>query len=110
MYIEETQEPDGSWYGSWGICYTYGTWFAVERLVAYGGNCWKFSKFISTCQFLPSKQIPEKLVVNLQDSDGINNTKLLSLLLPPSPFICQDFYFNLSQIICHDLKWQINYH
>src|SRR4051794_30984322 len=29
-YICAAQFPDGSWYGSWGICFTYGTFFALE--------------------------------------------------------------------------------
>ncbi|CAN7021069.1 unnamed protein product [Brassica rapa subsp. trilocularis] len=36
QFIENTQEADGSWYGSWGVCYTYATWFALEGLVAVG--------------------------------------------------------------------------
>lgn len=28
--------PDGSWYGSWGVCFIYGTFFAVRGLVAAG--------------------------------------------------------------------------
>ncbi|KAL0012880.1 hypothetical protein SO802_007988 [Lithocarpus litseifolius] len=35
-YIENTQLPDGSWYGSWGICFIYGTWFALGGLAAVG--------------------------------------------------------------------------
>ncbi|GMH14346.1 hypothetical protein Nepgr_016187 [Nepenthes gracilis] len=35
-YIENTQLPDGSWYGNWGICFTYGTWFALKGLAAVG--------------------------------------------------------------------------
>ena len=31
-YILESQRLDGSWYGSWGICFTYGTFFALEGL------------------------------------------------------------------------------
>lgn len=27
---KQIQRPDGSWYGSWGICFTYGTWFGIE--------------------------------------------------------------------------------
>jgi squalene cyclase len=34
--IRETQRADGSWEGSWGVCFTYGTWFAVWGLVAAG--------------------------------------------------------------------------
>lgn len=26
-YVERVQRSDGSWYGSWGVCFTYGTWF-----------------------------------------------------------------------------------
>lgn len=26
-YVERVQRPDGSWYGSWGVCFTYGAWF-----------------------------------------------------------------------------------
>ncbi|CAE5957669.1 unnamed protein product [Arabidopsis arenosa] len=35
-FIESTQEADGSWYGSWGVCYTYATWFALEGLAVAG--------------------------------------------------------------------------
>ena len=30
-FIKKAQLPDGSWYGSWGICFTYASFFAVER-------------------------------------------------------------------------------
>ncbi|KAI4376390.1 hypothetical protein MLD38_014159 [Melastoma candidum] len=35
-HIKDAQNPDGSWYGCWGICYTYGTWFAIGGLAASG--------------------------------------------------------------------------
>ncbi|KAM3701988.1 hypothetical protein ACB098_05G216000 [Castanea mollissima] len=41
-YILDIQMPDGSWYGNWGICFLYGTWFALGALVAVGktyNNC-----------------------------------------------------------------------
>ncbi|KAM1114259.1 hypothetical protein TB2_046902 [Malus domestica] len=41
---------DGSWYGNWGVCYTYGTWFALGGLTAAGktfSNCAAMSKAIS---------------------------------------------------------------
>jgi squalene/oxidosqualene cyclase-like protein len=31
-YILAQQRADGSWYGSWAVCFTYGTWFGVEAL------------------------------------------------------------------------------
>ncbi|PIN02910.1 Oxidosqualene-lanosterol cyclase [Handroanthus impetiginosus] len=57
QYIESTQESDGSWYGRWGICYTYGTWFAVEGLVACGKNYYNSSTLRKACEFLLSKQL-----------------------------------------------------
>ncbi|KAL0741319.1 hypothetical protein Bca4012_082832 [Brassica carinata] len=35
-YIEDLQRPNGSWYGNWGVCFIYGTFFAVRGLVAAG--------------------------------------------------------------------------
>ena len=32
----DEQRPDGSWYGSWGVCFTYGTWFGIEGLIGAG--------------------------------------------------------------------------
>ncbi|XP_057805582.1 beta-amyrin synthase 2-like isoform X2 [Salvia miltiorrhiza] len=41
-YLEDVQRPDGSWYGEWGICFTYATWYALRGLAAAGetyNNC-----------------------------------------------------------------------
>ncbi len=35
-FILSIQREDGSWEGSWGICFTYGTWFGVWGLRAAG--------------------------------------------------------------------------
>ncbi|XP_050231162.1 lupeol synthase-like [Mercurialis annua] len=35
-FIEATQRADGSWYGSFAICFTYGTFFALKGLAAAG--------------------------------------------------------------------------
>jgi squalene-hopene/tetraprenyl-beta-curcumene cyclase len=35
-YLLQTQEPDGSWYGRWGMNYIYGTWSALCALNAVG--------------------------------------------------------------------------
>ena len=29
VFLESIQRFDGSWYGSWGNCFTYGTWFGL---------------------------------------------------------------------------------
>ncbi|KAK2994446.1 hypothetical protein RJ640_001262, partial [Escallonia rubra] len=78
-YIETTQNPDGSWYGSWGICFTYGTWLAVKGLAACGKSIHNSPALHKACEFLLSKQLPdggwgesylsctEKLYRNLKD-------------------------------------------
>ena len=42
-FILKSQRPDGSWYGSWGVCFTYGAWFGILGLVSAGmtwnGTC-----------------------------------------------------------------------
>ncbi|GAB2225948.1 hypothetical protein Droror1_Dr00021729 [Drosera rotundifolia] len=35
-YLKDTQKPDGSWYGNWGICFIYGAWFGLRGLAAAG--------------------------------------------------------------------------
>ncbi|KZV28816.1 beta-amyrin synthase [Dorcoceras hygrometricum] len=35
-FLEKRQWPDGSWYGYWGICFLYGTFFALRGLSAAG--------------------------------------------------------------------------
>lgn len=35
-YLEKEQEPDGSWYGRWGVNYIYGTWSVLNALNAAG--------------------------------------------------------------------------
>ncbi|MES1918358.1 CRISPR-associated protein 1, variant 2 [Bonamia ostreae] len=53
-YIKSEQREDGSWYGSWGICFTYAIFFAVRALVAAGErNCREINK---ATQFLLGKQ------------------------------------------------------
>ncbi|XLU58673.1 hypothetical protein S245_053321 [Arachis hypogaea] len=57
-FIENSQNSDGSWYGCWSICYTYGTWFAVEGLKACGRNYHNSPSLRKACEFLLSKQLP----------------------------------------------------
>merc|ERR1712071_396424 len=35
-FIKSMQRSDGSWYGSWGCCFTYACWFGIEGLVTAG--------------------------------------------------------------------------
>ncbi|KAH1069636.1 hypothetical protein GYH30_007003 [Glycine max] len=56
QFLEDTQTTNGSWYGCWGVCYTYGSWFALGGLAAAGKtytNCnaiRKAVKFLLTTQ------------------------------------------------------------
>ncbi|KAK1361091.1 Terpene cyclase/mutase family member [Heracleum sosnowskyi] len=56
-FIEEKQESDGSWYGSWGVCFTYGAWFGIKGLVAAGRSFASCSSIRKACDFLLSKQV-----------------------------------------------------
>lgn len=56
-WIKTAQFGDGSWYGSWGICFTYATMFALESLSSIGetyGSSGGHAK--RACEFLLSKQ------------------------------------------------------
>lgn len=56
-FIKSVQRDDGSWYGSWACCFTYGAWFGVEGLVKCGepldSPC-----ILDACDFLLKHQRP----------------------------------------------------
>ncbi|EFQ34245.1 squalene/oxidosqualene cyclase [Colletotrichum graminicola] len=55
-WIRSHQNVDGSWYGSWGICFTYAGMFALESLASVG-DTYETSKVSKRgCEFLVSKQ------------------------------------------------------
>ncbi|EQB55435.1 squalene/oxidosqualene cyclase [Colletotrichum gloeosporioides Cg-14] len=55
-WIRSHQKFDGSWYGSWGICFTYAGMFALESLASVG-DIYETSKVSRRgCDFLVSKQ------------------------------------------------------
>ncbi|KAK3129160.1 hypothetical protein QOZ80_6BG0472630 [Eleusine coracana subsp. coracana] len=55
-FIEKEQRKDGSWFGTWGICFTYGSFFAVKGLVAAGRTYENSSSIRKACDFILSKQ------------------------------------------------------
>ncbi|CAN0864484.1 Beta-amyrin synthase [Linum grandiflorum] len=59
-YIEATQTREGGWYGNWGICFTYGTWFALGGLAAVGKSYTNSSSVQRGVDFL----------LSIQQSDG----------------------------------------
>jgi squalene/oxidosqualene cyclase-like protein len=58
QFLLRAQRPDGSFEGSWGICFTYGTWFGIEGLRAAGLGV-KSPEIQRACAFLVSKQLPD---------------------------------------------------
>lgn len=38
QFIRKVQKADGSWEGSWGVCFSYGAWFGTAGLVAAGAR------------------------------------------------------------------------
>ena len=58
--IKSVQKSDGSWYGSWAICFTYACWFGIEAL-ALDDSSRKANKLLidKCCYFLLSKQMSD---------------------------------------------------
>ncbi len=54
-FILSIQRQDGSWEGSWGVCFTYGTWFALWGLRAAGLPPWH-AALVRAMRFLVSVQ------------------------------------------------------
>jgi sporulenol synthase len=58
-WLLKQQEENGSWYGRWGICYTYGAWAAITGLVSVGVSAKH-----------PSIQKSVKWLTDIQNPDG----------------------------------------
>lgn len=56
-FIKSIQRDDGSWYGSWACCFTYGIWFGVEGLIKCGEPLDSLC-ILDACQFLLKHQRP----------------------------------------------------
>ncbi|KAF9618159.1 hypothetical protein IFM89_000562 [Coptis chinensis] len=57
QFIKKIQAPDGSWYGSWGVCFTYAIWFGIKGLVAAGETFSNSPSICKACDFLMSKEL-----------------------------------------------------
>lgn len=55
-YIESQQNKDGSWYGSWGICFLYANWFAIDAYTSMGLTLDTSPSMVRACIFVLSKQ------------------------------------------------------
>ncbi len=54
-FVRTKQREDGSWYGGWGICFTYGTWFGIDALVTCG-DARDQERIERACRFLMDRQ------------------------------------------------------
>ncbi|PNX76233.1 beta-amyrin synthase, partial [Trifolium pratense] len=82
QFIEDTQNVDGSWYGSWGICFVYGSWFALGGLTAAGMTYTNCAAIRKAVEFLLKTQredggwsesylsCPKKIYVPLEGSES----------------------------------------
>ena len=57
-FVKTIQREDGSWYGSWGVCFTYATWFGIECLKCSGEDMDDSPSAAKAMAFLLSKQNP----------------------------------------------------
>jgi squalene/oxidosqualene cyclase-like protein len=57
-YLFAQQRDDGSFEGSWAICFTYGTWFGIEGLRAAGLPA-EHPRIVRACDFLERHQLPD---------------------------------------------------
>lgn len=55
-YLHAAQYPNGGWHGSWGICFSYATMFALESLALVGETYATSARVRKACQFLLSHQ------------------------------------------------------
>jgi lanosterol synthase len=58
-FIRSQQRPDGGWYGSWGICFTYAAWFAMEAFACVGESYENSEAVRRGCDFIVSKQLSD---------------------------------------------------
>jgi lanosterol synthase len=56
VYLHDSQQPEGGWVGSWGICFTYATQFALESLSLAGETYATSQSSRKACEFLLGKQ------------------------------------------------------
>lgn len=58
-YIHRAQRPEGSWYGSWGVCFTYATMLALSGLASVGESYDNSEVVRRGCHFLLEKQMDD---------------------------------------------------
>jgi len=73
-YIKREQKEDGSWFGSWAICFTYATFFALESLSSVGETYWNSTvvhRFVKLVNFYCQNK--------RQTAVGVKSTRVVRL-------------------------------
>jgi lanosterol synthase len=55
-FLHDAQQPEGAWFGSWGICFSYATRFALESLSLVGETYENSEVSRRACDYLVGKQ------------------------------------------------------
>ncbi|KAL0352852.1 UNVERIFIED_CONTAM: Dammarenediol II synthase [Sesamum angustifolium] len=71
-FLEEKQWPDGSWYGYWGICFLYGTFFVLGGLASAGKTYENSEAVRKGVNFFLSTQNEEGLYLYDDDDDDVD--------------------------------------
>ena len=58
-FILDSQLADGSWYGSWAVCYTYAIWYALEALALVGETWHTCERVREACRWLLERQMED---------------------------------------------------
>ncbi|KAF2841380.1 lanosterol synthase [Patellaria atrata CBS 101060] len=58
-FIRRAQRPDGSWYGAWGICFSYAAMFALESLASVGETYENSERVRRACHFFLDRQFED---------------------------------------------------
>jgi lanosterol synthase len=92
VYLHDAQKPGGGWVGSWGICFTYATQFALESLSLVGETYETSEHSKRACKFLLGKQRADggwgesyKVIITQTSGDTL---QLLMFVNPP-PQSCE---------------------
>lgn len=59
QYLIGTQRTDGSWFGTWAICFTYAICFSLEALEAVGQTWQNSSRVRAACTWLVDHQMED---------------------------------------------------
>ncbi|XVF74828.1 hypothetical protein PTKIN_Ptkin13bG0142200 [Pterospermum kingtungense] len=84
QFLEHVQYPDGSWYGCWGVCFFYGTWFALRGLKAADKtyeNCLAIRKGVEFLLNTKEKMIQVYTPIEGNQSNMVNTAQALMGLI-----------------------------